>query len=189
MNIVCFGDSITRGYGVPKSGCWVELLKSMLSAEIINKGINGDTTAGMLSRCFTDIIKNSPTHAIIMGGTNDFLAGRCSSSVFDNILMIVNECKSNNIKPIIAIQPPVAAYMAEKYWASGVDYNKVNNSIRIYRDAAVEYASKNNVLIIDFFKSFAEYMGDKIEEFLMDGIHPSPSGHKLMAQILSEIVF
>jgi hypothetical protein len=103
MKIVCLGDSLTYGYGVEKNNRWTQLIKSELNAEIINKGINGDTTAGMLMRSYNDIIKDYPTHSIIMGGTNDFLAGKNASDAFQAIKIITKE-KPDSLLPTLGGQ-------------------------------------------------------------------------------------
>ena len=75
MKIVCLGDSLTYGFGVSRSNSWTNIVNKETRLEIVNKGINGDTTSGMLARFNEDVVKNSPDIVFIMGGTNDFIAG------------------------------------------------------------------------------------------------------------------
>ena len=44
MKIVCLGDSITYGFPFGPRVSWVAMLDQVLDAEIINQGINGNTT-------------------------------------------------------------------------------------------------------------------------------------------------
>lgn len=37
MKLVCIGDSLTYGYGVPSNACWVELLNKNLGWNTLNK--------------------------------------------------------------------------------------------------------------------------------------------------------
>jgi lysophospholipase L1-like esterase len=187
VKLICFGDSLTFGYGVKRECNWVEVLKLKLKVEVLNKGINGDSTAGMLSRSYKDIIKNSPTHTIIMAGTNDFLAGRSVSNVVDNIYMLLEECETNNIIPILAIQPPILSEMAERYWAKGITYEVVNEKIKNYRKILVDYASNKNIYIIDFYTSFQIDYLNKHSDLFIDGIHPTKDGHKIMADLICKI--
>jgi lysophospholipase L1-like esterase len=188
VKLICFGDSLTFGYGVKREYNWVEILKLKLKVEVLNKGINGDTTAGMLSRSYKDIIENSPTHAIIMGGTNDFLAGRNVSNVVDNIYMLIEECETNNIIPILAIQPPILSEMAEIYWAKGITYEVVNEKIKNYRKTLVDYASNKNISIIDFYTTFQIEYSNKLNQLFIDGIHPTKNGHKIMADLICKLL-
>lgn len=48
--IVCIGDSITFGYEIKEAQKRTALLSEALGLEIVNCGVNGDTTADMLSR-------------------------------------------------------------------------------------------------------------------------------------------
>ncbi|MDM0585184.1 SGNH/GDSL hydrolase family protein [Clostridium perfringens] len=55
MNIICIGDSLTFGYGVGQENSWVSLLNDEKN-KFINKGVNGDTSTGILSRIY-EILK------------------------------------------------------------------------------------------------------------------------------------
>jgi lysophospholipase L1-like esterase len=67
--IVCMGDSLTEGYMIDLSQRWSEVLKKSLGIDLLNSGISGDTTGGMLARFKPMVIDHHPTHVIIM--TND----------------------------------------------------------------------------------------------------------------------
>ncbi|MBC2579216.1 GDSL-type esterase/lipase family protein [Clostridium sp. DJ247] len=182
MKIVCIGDSLTFGYGVPRKNCWVELIKNKLNIDIFNKGINGDTTTGMLSRSYKDILQLSPTHVIILGGDNDFLGGRSLELVERNIEELVKEAIQSNIVPIIGIQPPIDTYIAEKKWSNSINYNIVNTNIKDYRQWILSFTAANNLNSIDFYDCFIkslELVDSK--DIYIDGLHPTVLGHKLMA--------
>lgn len=57
MKIVCLGDSLTYGFGVSRSNSWTNIVNEETRLEIVNKGINGDTTSGMLARFNEDVVK------------------------------------------------------------------------------------------------------------------------------------
>ncbi len=76
MKLICIGDSLTTGYGVFRNERWTEILKDRYGFEVVNKGVNGDTTAGMLDRFFDDVVLPGADLVIIMGGCNDLLAGQ-----------------------------------------------------------------------------------------------------------------
>ena len=48
--IICIGDSLTYGFGVRRAQCWTKLAAEMSGWTIVNCGICGDTTGGMLVR-------------------------------------------------------------------------------------------------------------------------------------------
>jgi lysophospholipase L1-like esterase len=47
--IICHGDSLTEGKDIEVAYRWPSLLQNALDTEVINTGIGGDTTAGLLS--------------------------------------------------------------------------------------------------------------------------------------------
>lgn len=182
MKLICIGDSLTTGYGVFRTESWVQLVKNQLNIEIINKGINGDTTSGMLSRSYIDVVENNPTHAFIMGGCNDFIAGRSLHMVEENIKELVKEFTEHNIAPIIGIEPLIDKELAERKWSRGVDYDKINNVEEEYMQWALKFSSENNIYCIDFYHCFLENLKIKTpKELYIDGLHPTALGHKLMA--------
>ena len=80
MKLICIGDSLTFGYGVRPSQRWTRLCAQETGWEIVNEGISGDTTGGMLVRLRAllaerDICVQHPL-ALLMGGANDiFFSG------------------------------------------------------------------------------------------------------------------
>ena len=44
MRIYCLGDSLTTGYGVSGSDCWVRRVAVKTGFDMINAGLNGDVT-------------------------------------------------------------------------------------------------------------------------------------------------
>ncbi|QUH27062.1 GDSL-type esterase/lipase family protein [Serpentinicella alkaliphila] len=186
MKIVCIGDSLTFGYGVREIECWVSLLRKGLNGEVINKGINGDTTDGMTYRFQRDVISKSPTHVIIMGGSNDLIMGRSKTDIINNIEEMINLSIKDGVMPIIGIQPPMDAEMANKYWSAYTDFKQVNENIRAYRDWATSYIKKTNLTCFDFYKAINESMYKyKKEEIYIDGVHFTPRGHSIMAGIIN----
>ena len=180
MKLLCLGDSLTTGYGVWKSKAWCSLLNKKI--ELINKGTNGDTTTGMLNRCFEDVVLFHPDVCLIMGGTNDFLLGYSVESALICIKEIVKELRDHFIIPTIGLQPMVIPALASNFWQDGLDYNVVNNKIIFYRSSISQYCIENNIKYFDFYSAFekANAIGNP-NVFFIDGIHPSEKGHILMA--------
>ena len=76
MKLICIGDSLTFGYGVRPSQRWTRLCAQETGWEIVNEGISGDTTGGMLARFSADVLPERPDAVLMMGGANDrFFSG------------------------------------------------------------------------------------------------------------------
>lgn len=188
MKIVCIGDSLTFGYGVSKKDSWVEILKSELNLDIINKGVNGDTTAGMLARSYNDVIENTPDYVIIMGGLNDFMSNRNLNLVTSNLDELISESLKYNIIPIIGIEPLLLPPIAKEKWSEDLDYKAINSTQLSYRNWIMIFCALKNINYIDFQKCFEKNLKNKLpSELYIDGLHPTPLGHKLMAGCIKEV--
>ena len=71
MKIICMGDSITYGYGLTElSQRWTDLAAERTGHTLVNCGVNGDTTGGMLARCQNQVFAQSPDAMVLLGGIN-----------------------------------------------------------------------------------------------------------------------
>lgn len=189
MKIVCIGDSLTSGHGVYYGECWVDLLRKELKVEVLNKGIDGDSTSLILTRSNRDLIENQPSHAIIMAGSNDILVNYPVKYVKQNMEFLIKETIENDIQPILGLQIPIVSKLAKIYWDSFIDYERVNNDIHEYVDWAYNFAKSNNILYVNFYKKFIElYKSKNVEDYYSDGLHPNALGHELMFHTLIEEV-
>lgn len=183
MKIVCLGDSLTAGYGVSKSASWVSLLKANLNHHIINKGVNGDTSFGLLTRSFKDVIALNPDICIILIGTNDLLMGRSLENTFDNIKVLVHEIKENKIIPIIAFPPRIIPYLAKENWCDTIDYLKVNSELLKLKGLLLKFCEDSSYKNLDFYEAFSSLDEDISYNYYIDGIHLNDKGHEIMYNI------
>ena len=96
IDFIFLGDSLTFGYGVKPKDNWVHKLSEYLKLNILNKGVNGNTTTDMLFRFYEDVVSNSPKSLFIMGGTNDY----CHKNLEVLRMELINLCNSYNLKYI-----------------------------------------------------------------------------------------
>ena len=169
MKLLCLGDSLTEGYEISPSKVWTTLLQQELNVNIINCGISGDTTTGMLSRCERLLLKHQPTHIIIFGGTNDLWFGLKDEFILSNIHAMRRQARYHEAIPIVGIPTP------------SVNLNELNiiqenysECIRSFRNNLIKYCKEESQQFIDFGLNM------KLEHFLNDGIHPNDKGHKVM---------
>jgi len=189
MNIVCIGDSLTSGFGVFKEERWTSILSRNTSFNITNKGINGDTTTGMLCRFYEDVLLLKPTHVIIMGGCNDFISNRSVKNTIINMKEMIEDAIKHDIIPISATEIPLMQEMAKRKWSPGPDYNYVIESSILYRKWILDFSEDMCVGCIDFYKLFQETLKEYSQrELYVDGIHPSALGHRFMAEEATKII-
>jgi len=191
MTIVCIGDSLTYGYRVRRSEVWTKLMEKKYGIKVLNKGICGDSTAGMLSRFYHDAVSERPSHVIIMGGTNDFIMEVPASVVKSNIATMVHQANACSIVPIIGIQIPTEPETAKECWASITDFYRVNDEIQRYREWVLQFAQIFGVQVIDFYKGFVDYLRagyGKKSDIYSDGLHLTAVGNEIIAAMVDEAV-
>lgn len=189
MKIVCIGDSLTEGYGVGRSENWVALLNESSENNFVNKGISGDTTGGMLSRFQRDVVDEKPRYVIIMGGANDLIMGDSLGTVRANIMAIVHQAYHYRIIPILGTGIKADAASFRKDWAEITDVARLNDMIAAYRDWIIQFCGTYNTKYIDFYAEFENKTEGKYGSYLLDGLHPSKEGHRIMADIVHENIF
>ena len=174
--IVCLGDSITFGYELPENEKWTTLLSGDIGVEIINCGINGDTTSGMLSR-FEQLLRHQPTHLIITGGTNDLWFGLNDELIISNIHAKVRLAMHNNIECIIGIPTPF-------FNLNELNFIQENFSecIRSFNNTLVDYCNLKEIPFIDFSSQLNQ------THFMEDGLHPNNEGQKVMAKNAKKVL-
>lgn len=166
--IVALGDSITYGFPYLPDYSWVHLAADELGLQMINKGINGDTTWGMLERFSADVLAHRPSHVIILGGANDAFERIAAQEVLDNIRQMVEAAVDNAIVPFIGL--PTPCNFAEE------------TLLAKYRQSLRQYAVTEGIDVIDFYSAMLNLTGPGIREGLhVDGIHPNEAGYQIMA--------
>lgn len=184
MKIVCVGDSLTAGYGVSNKTNWIYLLKESLHHDIINKGVNGDTSFGVLTRSFHDIIALNPDICIVLIGTNDLLMNRSVKNTTDNIKTLVKEIVENDILPVIAFPPKIVPSLAKEKWCETIDYQKVNNNLLELRELLLTFCLENSYKKIDFYEAFSSISEFNSHKYYLDGIHLNAKGHEIMYNLI-----
>lgn len=166
--VVVIGDSITYGFPYLPDYSWVGLTSQELGMKMVNKGINGDTTGGMLERFFADVIAQRPTHVIIMGGANDAFERTAAQEVLDNIRRMTDTAIENSIIPFIGLPIPC-------------NYIQEENLLGKYRELLYRISADYGIGIIDFFSPMVDESGRLREGLHTDGVHPNESGYRVMA--------
>ncbi|NER14021.1 arylesterase [Leptobacterium flavescens] len=171
--LVCLGDSLTEGYGVERVYWWSELLDRTLDIEIVNEGISGDTTGGMLARFKTSVIDHDPSHLLITGGTNDLYFGIPNHYIISNIMAMTRQARYRGIISVIGIPTPFfpPEPQSRHTFQEGMDYVKL---IESYQEELRRYAKEDEFEVIDFSLNMEPHL------FLEDGLHANEEGHRQM---------
>jgi lysophospholipase L1-like esterase len=184
MKVLCIGDSTTYGFGVQRSKIWTTLSKNKLGIEIINNGINGDTTGGMISRFNDAIIKERPEVVFIMGGANDLIAGASLGIVQANIMSMAHQAISKLIVPIIGVPIKMDLENVRSDWSTFADFNKIAVELELYKTWIKSFSKTFNIRYIDFNSEI-----DKLSftsDLYLDGLHLNEKGQIIMAEVFCD---
>lgn len=183
MKLVCIGDSFTHGFKIRASEAWPALLAGKLGVEVVNKGINGDSTAGMLARFYQDVVQAAPSHVIITGGVNDLVLGVSSAAVCSNLATMAHHARHHRITPVIGIEVPVLPEMAERFWPGITDFYQVNRELEELRRRLLAFARAFRVGVADFYGELEEPgVAEYKEELYSDGLHLKAEGNRLVLE-------
>jgi len=162
-NIICFGDSLTSGFGAAPGMDYPSHLSRLIGRPLINAGRPGDTTVSALARLDRDVLSRSPRIVLITLGGNDLMRGMDRPQAFKNLKTIVTSIQAQGALVIIGgVDAPI--------WGRGFEEG--------YRQVSKETGA---VLIPDVLKGV---MGNP--KLMHDAIHPNDAGYAVMAQYFYE---
>lgn len=157
VDVAFIGDSLTDGY---------DLKKYYPDMTVINRGIGGDTTHGVLARLDTSVIEPAPRVVVMMIGTNNL------GDMFTDYEDILAELKSKlpDTHVVLLSIPP----------ASG-DYKERNCQIAINNVKIKGLAKKYGYAYVDVFTPLFDFERDELRaEYTTDGIHFTPLGYEVI---------
>lgn len=184
MRIHCHGDSLTEGSDFLKPYTWPALMAQRLGIEVVNRGIGGDTTGGMLGRFAFEVLQHKPEMVILLGGTNDLWWGVEPKQILANLASMVVQAQHYGIVPIVALPLPCWPEQAAKQpWTPPEGgYTVFNERIHALVELQSTYAGNDDLPCIDFYRECFDEGGDlRSDRFLEDGVHANKAGHRHMA--------
>lgn len=164
-NIICFGDSITFGYGAAQGQDYPTALAKLVGNPVINAGIDGDTTNEALKRLKDDVLDREPLVVIIEFCGNDFLRKVPVEVTVSNVKEMVR--RSQEKGAIVAIVDVSAGmFLAE------------------YRSAFRKLAKETKSVFIPHILSGIITNPSMKSDFL----HPNANGYKLIAERIYKLI-
>ena len=190
--IICLGDSLTYGYGVRRAQCWTELAAKMSGWNVVNRGICGDTTGGMLVRLREilreEIGERDERCFLLMGGCNDIFFSGSSTGARENMAAMAHQLFAEGEMPLIAVGPGIADGSYPSMWSDLVDFPEAGKVIRQYYEWLERFCSSFGVRMIDFRGDFRDREGNTRTELYLDGLHLNPEGHRVMAERVVKVL-
>ena len=188
--IVCFGDSLTEGYGaggagrVDKSKSYPAFLQRKVKMPVVNSGISGDTTAGALARLESDVLSHDPQMVIILLGANDFFQQRPVAQAKTNLQEIINRTRDEDRKIYLV------SFIGDLNWESS-----------ILDTIAGAFMSEYTTLLIEYGRMFNELISENRDIYFIpniwqgvwrthmsDPIQPNASGYERIAETIYQAI-
>ena len=174
--IVFIGDSITDGYVL-------DHYYSDLDYACYNRGISGDSTAGVLNRLEISALGIRPSKIVLMIGINDINFQTPSAEITERYERIVNE--------IYAALPEVELYCMsilpmnetiEKY--STVDLEQSTARIIEINSFIRELSDSSGATYVDLFSFVKDENNHMRTEYTDDGLHLNAAGYEVWTEVL-----
>jgi len=152
--IIFLGDSITEG------GNWAELFPEK---SILNRGIGGDITAGVLAR-MDEIVRHQPYKLFIAIGTNDLAIGKKNAEIMTNYRAIIQKMLSASPGTKIYVQSVLPV-------GRRVIYGHNNKKIPLLNAEIKKMCMELQLPFIDLHFTFADSEGYLDDRFTNDKLH------------------
>lgn len=169
--LLFFGDSLTAGYGVDPDEAYPALIQKKIDAaglswKVVNAGLSGETTAGGLRRL--DWILRQPVDIFVIElGGNDGLRGIAPDVTRANLQTMIERIRAKH--------PRVTIVLAGMQIPTNMGREHADAFAEIYPSLA----EATHAVLIPFL---LENVGGIPELNLPDGIHPTPTGHRMVAE-------
>jgi lysophospholipase L1-like esterase len=174
--IVFVGDSLTQRY--PLSEFYSGL-------PVYNRGIDGDTTLGLMKRLDLSIFDLKPKILVLQIGTNDLQVGNLSKeTTVQNLKEIIKTVlnRQPDLKIIIISLFPVNE-TGEKLVEKLVVGPRKNQDIQWMND---QIKNTSNVHFVDVYQSLLNQDGQLDMRFSKEGLHLSLAGYAAITPLIKE---
>ena len=165
--IVCFGDSLTAGFGLDPGQSYPDLLQRELDRRgyhyrVVNLGVSGDTTQDGLERLPLALAER-PRIVVLEFGANDGLRGQPVSNSQNNLARVIEALQQNGAQVVLA-----GITLPPNY---GPDY------IRKFDAVFTALAARYKAPLIPFLLAGVAGHSDLMQS---DGLHPNAQGTRLV---------
>ena len=173
--IVCFGDSLTAGFGVDPGKSYPDVLQAELDRDgyryrIVNFGVSGDTTQDGLER-LPLVLEERPSVVVLEFGANDGLRGQPVSVAEENLAQMIEALRKADVTTVLA-----GITLPPNY---GPDY------IRKFNAMYAELAAKYKLPLIPFLLAGVAGHAGLMQQ---DGLHPNTEGTRLVAGNVARVL-
>ena len=165
-DLVMFGDSITEW------APWADIFRDV---SMVNRGLAGDTTTGMLRRIDTTL-NVKPKLVCFMAGINDLAQGYDVDHIYQNYIDMLKVWQENDIR--ILVQSTL--YVGSKLQG-------LNPSVELLNSKISEYCSQQGIAFLDV-NSVLSPNQLLSNEYSCDDLHLNAKAYQVWAEVLQPTV-
>ncbi len=163
--VLVVGDSISAGYGVTPEEAWPARLAAATGWQVINAGVNGDTTADALARLPELLERHSPRLVLVEIGGNDMLRRIPESEIAANLDRMLDQIAERDAQPVLIGIPRPSVLGAAFSRLSPAEFYE-------------ETAKRRRAPLIG--EAASEVLSDS--DLKLDPLHPNAAGHARLAE-------
>jgi lysophospholipase L1-like esterase len=171
------GRTLFLGNRLTEGGNWRKLLRD---SSIVNRGIAGDITFGVLNR-INDIIKRQPSRLFLLIGMDDIGKGIPDEVIMENVFSVIHRIRKASSTTKIFLQSILPINSSFKDFPSR--YNRNDHVVALNHEFQ-KYASRMGYTYIDLYSSFLDKENRLDARFSTDGIQLNQAGYVHWVEIL-----
>lgn len=164
------GTSLTAGLGVDRDSAFPAIIQRRLDSlqlrwRVVNAGVSGETSAGALRR-MAWLLREPPAILVLETGANDGLRGLDVDSTRANIEAIISQLRArDSATTIVLVQMEAPPNMGRPFTTG-------------FRAMYPALAARYRITLVPFLLAGVGGI-DSLNQ--SDGIHPTPAGHRIVA--------
>jgi len=181
--LVFLGNSLTQHF---------ELAEFFPGAHVMNRGISGDLTGGVLQR-LDAIVKAQPKKIFIEIGINDVFREIPEDTILKRYARIINRLVKECPKTHIFVQSlfPVSndAGMLQQYDTKNINHMVASINKQLQSFVAEKNTNPGSQSRVHYIDTYSKFNDDGLrKDYTIDGVHLSAKGYILWAAILKPFV-
>lgn len=173
------GQVIFLGNSITEMGNWRKVLKD---SSVINRGIGGDITFGVLKR-LEDITDRQPSKVFILLGINDIGKDIPIPVIVDNYLRILDIIHKKSpqtqifVQSVLPINPTIMGFPQH--------YDKEAKILEL-NELLKSHATEGHYTYVDLFPLFSDDTQRLLPKYTHEGLHLKPEAYPVWAHFLKE---
>lgn len=179
-NIVFVGDSLTYMYN---------LEKYYKGYKVVNSGVDGDFTWGVLNDLENRVYKYNPSKVILLIGTNDIYKEKTAADIANNVEKIIKNIKKN--------RPYCEIYLVSLYPVNRTDNDKINLNmvknrtnkfIKVVNKKYKAISQKYKINYINIFDKLIDNDGNLDIKYTREGLHLVDKGYEKVTKEIKKVL-